>query len=139
MLVGCSGQEVVQSLVGAAVPKKCAKYSFDGRGSRGCRTLKANEAGLDRVVTGGSSDSETEGIVHLAFAPDLFSFEANVGEVMVGAAVAASGDIDFDVVREFREAVLKMSDELPGELFGFCDSELAELSSGAGDGSARER
>ena len=101
-------EEVVEGFVGAAVLEESSEEALDGGRGGGCRALKADEAGGERVMADSPSDSETEAVVDPAVEFDFFSFEADVGKVMVGAAIAASGDIDVELVGEIGQAVFEM-------------------------------
>ncbi len=86
----------------------------------------------------GASDAEEEGVDHLAVLLNLFALEADVGDPVLAAGVGAAGDVEADLLIEAGEALFELGDEPGVEALGLGDGELAELGSGAGDGSAPE-
>src|ERR1700691_2657760 len=69
---------------------------------------------------------------------NFFAFETDVGDPVLAAAVRAAGYVEAELLVELGQAFFHLINQPPREALGLCDSELAELCAGAGDGAAPE-
>ena len=69
---------------------------------------------------------------------DFFALEADIGNPVLAAGIRAAGNIYFERLIEFGDALFEFFDEPAGEGFCFSDGEFAEFGAGAGDGAAPE-
>ena len=91
------------------------------------------------VLANGAAYAEVVGIDEIRALLDFFAFEADVGDPVLAASVGAAGDVQFERLIEFRDALFEFFDEPAREGFGLSDGEFAEFGAGASDGAAPER
>ena len=84
------------------------------------------------------SHAEVVGIEEAIADFDLFSFDADIGDPMLAAAVWASRDVQLQVLVESRQTFFQFLDEPPRKALGLRDGKLAKLGPAAGDSSSRE-
>ncbi len=109
----------------------------------GIRHFLREAAVADRPRDGGeasdaSAHAEVICVLHAAFVADFLAFDADIGDPVLAAAIRATRDVELQVVRKLRQAVLEFSDEPTREALRLGDGQLAEFRARAGHGPAAE-
>src|SRR5580704_19425436 len=60
------------------------------------------------IFTYCSADAEVVSIHHLAFMLDLLAFQANIGDPVLAASIGAARHVQFQLLIELRDALLKL-------------------------------
>ncbi len=129
---------VTEILAFGAVFEVAVQQALDGGGNIDGGGAVAELTRGAGILADGASNAEEEGIDQLAVLLDLLAFEADVGDPVLAAGVGAAGNVEPDLLIEAGKALFEFGDEPLVEALGLGDGQLAELGSGAGDGSAPE-
>ena len=90
-------------------------------------------------LTKSASDAEIVGVDKFSVHFLLFTFDADVCDPVLAAAVGASGDVQLQVLIKARETLFHLFHEPTRKSFGLGDCQLAEFGASAGDRAAAER
>ena len=90
------------------------------------------------MLADGAAYAEVVGVDEIRALLDFFAFEADIGDPVLAAGVRATGDIQFEWLIEFRDAVFEFFNEPAGEGFCFSDGKFAEFGARAGHCAAPE-
>ena len=116
----------------------CCKETLDCVGHIGGGAAVAYRTGDGGEFAYAATDAEIVGVDHFAVDLDFLTFEADVGDPVLAAAVGAAGDVDAELLLEAGEAIVEFTGEPAREAFGFGERELAEFGAGASDRGAGE-
>src|SRR5580693_3616717 len=133
-----AGEVGAEVLAWFALLEVTGQQAFEGCWNLGGRNTITNRATDGGMLAYGSADTEVKGVHHFSFVLDLLSFQTDVGDPVLAAAVGAAGHMQLELLVEAGEASFQFFNEPPREALCFADGKLAEFGAGAGNCPAPE-
>jgi len=131
-------KKLPQVFVGFLFLIKILEKALDCVRNFGRGAAVSHRAGDGGKLTHAAADAEIVGVNHLAVLFYFLAFDADVGDPVLPATVRAAGNVEFQLLLEAREPIVKLFAEPTGKAFGFSKRELAEFRASASDGATGE-
>src|SRR5579862_370457 len=137
-VIAVAGEPGAEILIFPAALDVFAQEPLDSVRDKRSSATVADGTGDAGVLSYGSAQAKVVGIRQLAFMLDFLSFDADVGNPVLAAAVGTAGDMKPKLLIKLWQALFEFLDKPTGKAFCLRDGKFAKFGAGAGDSAAPE-